>query len=365
MKRFENFSKGMGIGGWLTNYKRFNVLPQEWRLPITVGDMEHFETYITEEDVINIKNMGFDHIRLGFDQIVVEESPYVYRERIFELLISFADSCKKHGLRLVLNLHKAIGNYCDIAEAFTLFDSRELQDRFIALWVEIEKRFADYPDVMFELLNEVRDIEPELWNNLVAETLDAIRKLNRERPVIVGSTCWNNCNALKALKLYDDENVIYTFHIYDPFEFTHQRGVLQDRTLYYNRKMQYPSDDIERYRDFHRLIHNNPELVMYEGYERIDRKLLEDILAPAIEFVKQHPDKILWNGEFGTIRHADIASRENYMRDVISICRENDIPYCVWNYLSTPNDGNRFSLVDDDTRKILSERLGKILIGEE
>ena len=57
--------------------------------------------------------------------------------------------------------------------------------------------------------------------------------------------------------------------------------------------------------------------------------------------------------------------RENYMRDVISICRENDIPYCVWNYLSTPNDGNRFSLVDDDTRKILSERLGKILIGEE
>ncbi len=365
MKKFENFSKGMGIGGWLTNYKRFNVLPQEWRLPITVGDMEHFETYITEEDVINIKNMGFDHIRLGFDQIVVEESPYVYRERIFELLISFADSCKKHGLRLVLNLHKAIGNYCDIAEAFTLFDSRELQDRFIALWAEIEKRFANYPDVMFELLNEVRDIEPELWNNLVAETLDAIRKLNPERPVIVGSTCWNNCNALKALKLYDDENVIYTFHIYEPFEFTHQRGVLNDRNLYYNRKMQYPSDDIERYRDYHRLIKGNPDFVMYEGYERIDRKLLEDILAPAIRFVKQHPDKILWNGEFGTIRHADIASRENYMRDVISICRENDIPYCVWNYLSTPNDGNRFSLVDDDTRKILSERLGKILIGEE
>ena len=365
MKKFENFSKGMGIGGWLTNYKRFNVLPQEWRLPITVGDMEHFESYITEEDVINIKNMGFDHIRLGFDQIVVEESPYVYRERIFELLISFADSCKKHGLRLVLNLHKAIGNYCDIAEAFTLFDSRELQDRFVALWEEFERRFADYPDVMFELLNEVRNINPELWNSLAAETLDAIRKMNRERAVIIGSTNWNNCNFLKDLKLYDDENVIYTFHIYDPFEFTHQRGVLQSAPLYYNRKMQYPSDDIERYRDFHRLIHNNPELVMYEGYERIDRKLLEDILSPAIEFVKQHPDKILWNGEFGTIRHADITSRENYMRDIISICRENGIPYCVWNYLSTPNDGNRFSLVDDDTRKILSERLGKILIGEE
>ena len=38
------------------------------------------------------------------------------------------------------------------------------------------------------------------------------------------------------------------------------------------------------------------------------------------------------------------------MRDVITILKEWDIPYSVWNYLSTPNDGNRFSLVDDDNR---------------
>jgi len=52
------------------------------------------------------------------------------------------------------------------------------------------------------------------------------------------------------------------------------------------------------------------------------------------------------------------------MRDMIRILKENDIPYCVWNYLSTPNDGNRFSLVDDDKREILSEELGRIIRGE-
>ena len=364
MKQFKSFSCGMGIGGWLTNYKRFNVLPDEWRMPITVGDMEHFETYITEADVINIKSLGFDHIRIGFDQIVLEESPYVYRERIFELIREFAEHCEKHGIRLVLNMHKAIGNYCDIKEEFTLFDSEELQKRFIAIWVEFEKRFSDMPEVMFELLNEVRDVEPELWNNLCEDTLKAIRERNPERVVIIGSTRWNHCEELSRLRLYDDENVIYTFHVYEPFEFTHQRGVLVDRTLYYNRRMQYPCDDIERYRDYHRLIRNDPSFVAYPEYDRIDRKLLEDILRPAIEFVKEHPDKLLWNGEFGTIRHTDITSRENYMRDVIAICRENGIPYCVWNYLSTPNDGNRFSLVDDDTRKILSERLGRVLVGK-
>ena len=52
------------------------------------------------------------------------------------------------------------------------------------------------------------------------------------------------------------------------------------------------------------------------------------------------------------------------MRDVISILKEHDIPFCSWNYLSTPNDGNRFSLVDDDHRKILSNNLANIIRGE-
>ena len=49
---------------------------------------------------------------------------------------------------------------------------------------------------------------------------------------------------------------------------------------------------------------------------------------------------------------------------MIKILKENEIPYCVWNYLSTPNDGNRFSLVDDDERRILSEEMAKIIRGE-
>lgn len=52
------------------------------------------------------------------------------------------------------------------------------------------------------------------------------------------------------------------------------------------------------------------------------------------------------------------------MRDVISIVKEKDIPFCVWNYLSTPYDGNRFSLVDDDNRRIVSEEMAKIIRGE-
>lgn len=362
MKKIKNFSFGMGIGGWLTNYKRFHVLPQEWRFPITIGDVEHFESYITEADIKNIKEMGMDHVRVGFDQIVLEESPYVYRKLAFDLLHNFVNWCEKYEMRPILNLHKAVGNYCDVPSDVHLLDSDELQDRFVALWLKLEEEFADSPDTAFELLNEVQNAAAEKWDILAERTINEIRKINKDRIIIIGSAEWNSPDKLAEMKLYDDENIIYTFHTYAPFEFTHQQGVLQCCPLYYNRKMPYPCDDIERYRDYHRLVHKteNP----YFERESIDINYIRDSLKGAAEFVKNHPDKILWCGEFGTIRHANIKWRENWMRDVITVLKENDIPYSVWNYLSTPNDGNRFSLVDDDSRKILSEGLLKAIRGE-
>ena len=95
-KEWPGFSVGMGMGGWLTNYKRFNVLPENKRLDITKGDLAHFDTYITEGDVQRVKMWGFDHIRLGFDQIVLEEAPGKYRERTMRKLVEFVGWCRKH-----------------------------------------------------------------------------------------------------------------------------------------------------------------------------------------------------------------------------------------------------------------------------
>lgn len=361
MERFVGFERGMGIGGWLTNYKRFNVLPIDRRLDITVGDMEHFRTYITKDDVAYIASLGMDHVRLGFDQIVVESKPGVYREEIFQIMQRFVDWCREYKLNVVLNLHKAIGNYCDIPEKVQLLDDKDLQENFIRLWSEFEHRFSGYPEVAFELLNELRDVDPEKWNVLAEKALGALRALNPNRVIIIGSTHWNNVHTLKDLKIFDDENVVYTFHAYYPLEFTHQQGVLRPEELYYNRKLTYPGD-IEKYRDYQKVVYHNEDA--YPGLDVMDEKYMNAELAPAAEFKKANPGKIVWCGEFGTIRHADIKSRENYMRDIIRFCKRNDIPYCVWNYLSTPNDGNRFSLVDDDNRRILSEEMGRIIRGE-
>ncbi len=294
-------------------------------------------------------------------QDVLESEPFVYREEIFEHIDNFIGWCKKYGINIVLNMHKAIGNYCDIQEDIQLLDSKELQDRFVALWIAFEKRYNNDNTIAFELLNELRAVDNEKWNKLAERTINEIRALNKERKIIVGPTCWNSPNQLENLRIFDDENVIYTFHMYSPIKFTHQRDVLQPPMLYYNRDMPYPGD-IELYREWQRLVNDIPNA--YSKYKLCDITYMRDAFKSTIDFINKHPDKILWCGEFGTIRHAKIEWRENWMRDVITILKENDIPNCVWNYLSTPNDGNRFSLVDDDNRKILSDELAKIIRGD-
>lgn len=362
MRKFIGFERGMGIGGWLTNYKRFHVLGNDKKKILTVGDFEHFQSYITEFDVKNIAEMGFDHIRLGFDQVVVQDEHGEYREDMFALIDTFIKWCEKYNINIVLNLHKAIGNYCDVAEDVSLLDDKNLQNGFVKLWVYIEKRYANKPQVAFELLNELTGSSVESWNQLAWRTIESIRALNKTRKIIVGGLDYNNVARLKDIEVRDDENVIYTFHIYEPFEFTHQRGVLQAATCFYNRDMPYPCEDIERYRHFRRTVWGavNP----LAQYEKMDKKFIYNVLAPAKEFIEKNPNAILWCGEFGTIRHAKMEWRKAWFKDVISFLKENEIPYSVWNYLSTPNDGNRFSLVDDDTRNILDKDLLNILLGK-
>lgn len=362
MNTFAGYARGMGIGGWLTNYKRVALLPKELRLRLTVGDLEHFETYITRADVDRIASFGMDHIRLAFDQIVIEdnEHPFTYRESGFQLIDRFLDWCRAAGINVVLNLHKAVGAYCDCGDDVSLLDEARLQERFIQLWVEFERRYHA-ESMPFEILNEVSSADSAKWNALAARVVEAIRALNPTRRIIIGSAQWNRVTKLRELRLYDDPNIIYTFHFYDPDEFTHQRGVLRPLFAYYNRDIAYPGP-LEPLLEFRDLVRWDKSI--YDGLNRFDASFIAKHLQPVADFRAAHPDKLLYFGEFGTIRHMDLASRENWMRDLIGFARQHQVAYCVWNYLSTPYDGNRFSLVTDDTRQIVSQEMLRIVRGE-
>lgn len=361
MNAIKGYTRGIGIGGWLTNYKRIGQLPPDKRMTVTIGDLEHFEKYITKWDVENIASFGVDHIRLPFDQIVLEEfdNPYHYRDETFAHIDRFLDWAKEYNLNVILNLHKAVGCYCDCGDMKKLLDDEEYQNRFLSLWLEFERRYHDRGrEIMFELMNEITESDSERWNALWQRTVAEIRKRNPDRLIMIGSAMWNNVSTLNGLDVIDDPNVVYTFHFYDPFEFTHQRGVLQPMNHYYNREMPYPCD-IMRYRECHEFLYGNQNA--YASYTEMGRDFIRNSLAPAKQFRKEHPDAVLTCGEFGTIRSCPTEWRENWFRDVIEFLDENEIPFTIWNYLSTPYDGNRFSLVDDDHRHMVSEKIADMI----
>ena len=362
MQPFTGLMRGMGIGGWLTNFKRIKLLPEEWRLVLTPGDFEHFEKYITREDVKRIAGFGMDHIRLAFDQVVFEDydRPFHYRESSFKYIDRFLDWAEKEKINVILNLHKAIGNYCDFAEKNSLMNDNNLQERFIAFWLEFEKRYHN-TDLVFELLNEVTDDTNENWNKLAVKSVNEIRKRNSQRKIIIGSARWNSVDCLHDLCLSDDPYVYYTFHFYKLHEFTHQRGIIAGDNYIYNMEMAYPGK-MELYRENRRYFKKDTQDL--DKYERYDYSFLRDCFRPAVDFLNAHPDKKIYFGEFGTIRHCPLLYRENWMRDMISLAKEQGIAYSVWNYLSTPYDCNKFSLVDDDNREIVSRTMLKIIRGE-
>lgn len=363
MKTFTGFTHGVGIGGWLTNYKRLAIIEKSKRMVISPGDMEHFASYITKRDVENIASFGADHIRFPFDQIVVEEfdKPFRYREEILQKMEEFFDWCEAAGLQVLLNCHHAIGAYCDCGDERDLCVNPERRERFKAMWLMMEERFHERKHIAFELLNELPTNDYDEWNSLADETLSAIRAKNRDRIIVMGGAEYNSVGALHRLHTWEDENVVYTFHFYTPNEFTHQRGLLQGIQHIYNREMPYPGS-MERYRDFRRFC--GWDVGDYGKYERMDREWLWKQLQPAANWVQAHPDKILYNGEFGTIRHCPLPYRIAWCRDVIAFCQKHEIPYSIWNYLSTPYDGNRFSIVDDDNRQILSPDYVHLIRGE-
>jgi endoglucanase len=70
-----------------------------------------------------------------------------------------------------------------------------------------------------------------MWNQIQQQVIDAIRAVDQTHTIIVGPAGWNSYNNLKFMPEYEDDNLIYTFHFYDPFVFTHQGASWTDPSL--------------------------------------------------------------------------------------------------------------------------------------
>ncbi len=313
-------------------------------------DEEHWNSYIVESDFARIASWGMDHVRLPVDYMLFEtdEKPGEYREdRLAYIDTAIACACK-YGLNVVLDLHRTAGFSFNAGDRNDIFSDPQKQARFIAIWEMFARRYASMDDcIRFDLLNEMVWENSDPWNALWPKAVAAIHRISPERKVIVGGNVCNSVNEIKNLTYMDDPRIIYGFHLYYPFLFTHQ-GVGGDaRHAAYKEPVTYPFnfDDHPGYFDYYGDM---PPMHMGKGL-LIGREYLEKTFIPAIEFIRKH-NRPLYMGEYGVVHRADDDSAVRWYNDMADICLRYGIGRAVWSYRG-------FSKITDENNQVYDQRM--------
>lgn len=293
----------------------------------------HYQSFIVEADIKKIADMGFDHVRLPIDYEVFEQENGEPFEKGYELVKRVVEWCRKAGLDVVLDLHKAYGydfNDAGNSEKNNLFTNEKLKQRFVDMWRRIAANFKGYDNVAFELLNEVVEKENALlWNDLIKRAMSAIRSITNDTPVIYGGIQWNSVKTLKLLDPPKYGNVIYTFHFYEPLLFTHQKAhwvaaMDPNETISYPESMQY-------YCEKSKKLGYQGEVVTHAKSKTMGPEFIREMVEEAVSAAK-NAHVPLYCGEFGVIDQAPVQDTLNWFRDVDQVFREYNIGCAVWSY---------------------------------
>ena len=172
----------------------------------------------------NIQKMaaaGFDNVRVPicFDVWTSQNPPYSLYDSptYFSAVDSVVKYALANNLKVIIDFHHG--------QLSNGTMGREVP-RIKALWMEIATRYknTDPNKVFFEIYNEPNDISVANWQTAAEQFVQVIRVITPNHSIIVGANEWNSTNALanNTLTKLSDDNIIYTFHFYDPFIFTHQ-----------------------------------------------------------------------------------------------------------------------------------------------
>jgi endoglucanase len=117
--------------------------------------------------------------------------------------------------------------------------------RVVSLWRRIAARYrrTNPEKVFFELRNEPRDMSAAEWRGQAEAIIKAVREIAPAHTLIVGFHDWNSRAALLESKPFGDPNIIYTFHYYHPFLFTHQGATWSSEGLPESRNIPFPADE--------------------------------------------------------------------------------------------------------------------------
>ena len=291
---------------------------------------ERLQTFTTPDDLALIAQMGFDHIRLSIDAAPLVEWQRAGSETPFmtELDQAVKTAVGDH-LSVIVDIHP------EDSYKFPLREGISSVENFASLWPALATHYADTdPEhVFFEIMNEPEQEDPYRWQGIESVVAEAIREVAPKHTIIVAGAHWSGLEDLLQLEPIADPNVIYTFHDYEPFPFTHQGATWTMNEVRPLRAMPYPStpDDVSS------NLNQEPSLagqyfVEQYGLGRWDAERVERMIAFAARWSQLHHAPV-YCGEFGVLRdYAPPAMRAQWLHDMRVAFERNNVGWAMWDY---------------------------------
>lgn len=322
--------KGTNLAHWLSQSNRRG---------------EERQAFITEKDIETIASLGFQHVRLPIDEEQMWDTTGARHPEAFALMDSCITWSIRHNLCVIVDLHILRSHHFNHAEK-PLWTKPEAQEQFFEFWRDLSAELHNYPlsKVAYELMNEAVADDHEQWNVLLRKCYSALRELEPERIIVIGSNRWQSVDTFDALKVPEnDPNIILSYHFYEPFLLTHYTaswtGIKE-----YKGAVHYPGIILQE-EETQDLPANELEIAKGWIGREFNKDILEKMMQKPIAKAKEL-GLPLYCGEYGVVADAPGADRLRWYRDMEAIFNENKIGSANWNYKS-----DQFGLVNGDGSK--------------
>lgn len=276
-----------------------------------------------EADFICLKSMGVDVIRIvcNFD-IYSEESFGIGKidEVFLKKLDEICDWAERNQMYLIIDNH----NNKTFDNDTHRNNYAKLKAHLESVWSQLAPRYANRSEyIIYEIMNEPNIQNAGKWYKLQQEIVNLIRSYDSKHTIVVSGVNWSNITELAQFKPYKDDNLIYTFHFYEPFFFTHQ-GATGDATTNRLENVPFPYDQ----KRFPKLP---DDLSWFKERYRTEGtvKYINTRIKKAADWAKKNNVK-MFCGELGPKIWINTEDRILWISTVVSALNENNIPYLSW-----------------------------------
>ena len=384
------FRRGVNTWPWFS-------LTREFPAPRTDYDWPPFQSQRpvpTPADLARLRGSGLDFIRLPVDPGPFLAAEPGRRAELMKMLSAAVDTALAADLGVIVNVQaNGATHYWNPDRMVSSIGAPEFA-RYQALVGELAGRLEGLAPgmVALEPVNEPpQGCCSNTWPAVQAALLTAARASAPTLPLIVTGGCGSMVRGLTALDpvlLSAFEPILFTFHFYEPYLFSHQGAPWMREPVYRTlNNVPWPASagsldrtlasvrarmaaDIETSEAAKRAAYAETERVLKVYFDaQPDRRFIDGYLGQVRDWADGHgiaPERILM-GEFGALRTdaryvaAPNPDRARYIADVRQSAEAFGFPWAFWDLF----DG--MGMMDDTTRTLdpaMIEALGLRMVAD-